>query len=142
MDRWSNTKVTEDDIRALTSARKLALIITDQQFDYWYDPCGKSGHELNPYLTGRSQIALRRLRDACELQVVDKSSLAAKTIQRSNSLPFLISAFSATCPSAGSMTGLARCAITRIKNYLWHGEKVEHGVLDEIVQALEEAAEQ
>lgn len=82
MDRWSNKKVSEDDIRTTNNTKLLIGVVLDQQFDYWYDPCGKSGHELVVSLTRRSRNALRRL-----------------------------------------------------KQILWHGERVDQGVLDRVAEA-------
>lgn len=39
----------------------LATLIAADQFDYWYDPCGKSGHDLNDRLTDVSKAAVRRI---------------------------------------------------------------------------------
>jgi hypothetical protein len=60
-------KVSDDisisDIRGSNIKDRLIAIILDQQFDYWYDPCGKSGYELNDQLTERSRWAMKRLND-------------------------------------------------------------------------------
>ena len=60
-DRWSNS-LTHEQIEENESLQGLALLLLDQQYDYWYDPCGKSGHELNPTLTPRARTAMRRLK--------------------------------------------------------------------------------
>lgn len=39
--------------------RQLALCLVDQQFNYWYDPCGKSGDEFDDHLTDRSRLLLK-----------------------------------------------------------------------------------
>jgi len=61
-DRWSNTKVTDDNIRLSNSQKFLIGVLLDQQLDYWYDPCGKSGHHINISLTRKSRNVVRRLK--------------------------------------------------------------------------------
>lgn len=56
-------EVKVSEIRTCNLKDKLVAIILDQQFDYWYDPCGKSGYELNDSLTERSRWAMKRLND-------------------------------------------------------------------------------
>lgn len=53
--------ISTADIRLCTIKDKLIAIILDQQFDYCYDPCGKSWNELNDGLTERSRWAMKRL---------------------------------------------------------------------------------
>lgn len=48
-------------ISEMSDKTRLLNIIFDQQFEYWYDPCGKSGHSLDYRLTKRSAWALKRL---------------------------------------------------------------------------------
>lgn len=112
------------------------LVITDQQFDYWYDPCGKSGYDLNRYITRRSLVAVETLRKHCGLEPVTEFHKDPKWIKKSNSLPFLITAFNEACPTGGSMGAAATAALRRLKGLLWHGELVEETVLDDIVEAL------
>lgn len=59
----ASDEVSVADIRACGIKDKLVAIILDQQFDYWYDPCGKSGYDLNNQLTERSRWAMKRLND-------------------------------------------------------------------------------
>jgi len=61
-DRWSNA-LTRQQISENSDLKSLAAVIVDQQFDYWYDPCGKSGHDLNELLTPRARTAMQRLRE-------------------------------------------------------------------------------
>jgi hypothetical protein len=61
-DRWSD-KLSDEQIRQNGDIQSLGAIIVDQQFDYWYDPCGRSGHDLNDHLTPRARIAMKRLKD-------------------------------------------------------------------------------
>lgn len=48
------------DVRETTDLAWLAKIIAAEQSDYWYDPCGKSGQELNRRLTDVSAAAVAR----------------------------------------------------------------------------------
>lgn len=54
-------KLTLKQIKEMESAEQLMHVVIDQQFDYWYDPCGKSGHTLNGNMTPTSRLAMRLL---------------------------------------------------------------------------------
>ena len=113
------------------------MIITDQQFDYWYDPCGSSGHDIDRSLTSRSRLALHRLRTFCKIKPVD-SEISVKTIRLSNEPLFLFRALLDSQDSeAGSLSPLAQVVLRRLKGLLWHGERVDRTVLDDIVEAVE-----
>jgi len=53
---------SREEIDVVTDHRVLLVLICDQQFPYWYDPCGKSGHDQEWGLTDLSMHALRRAR--------------------------------------------------------------------------------
>lgn len=50
-----HTIKTTDDIEWL------ATLVTNAQMDYWYDPCGKSGFDINPHLSDISVMCLNRI---------------------------------------------------------------------------------
>lgn len=54
-------KDIKDKIDSSTNIEVLAKFITNEQYKYWYDPCGKSGHEFDDKLTLFSIRALRRV---------------------------------------------------------------------------------
>ncbi|MGD9726287.1 MAG: hypothetical protein AB7L09_01425 [Nitrospira sp.] len=135
-------QISDEEIAQIGTPRQLVLLITDQQFEYWYDPCGRSGHDLDPCLTPVSEKLLHRLKTACVLEAVDPSRITPKLINHSNSLPFLIACFVASCPDSGHMPRVARYAIERLKDFLWHGTIVtEITALDEIVDSLNESSQ-
>lgn len=44
-----------------TDIARLGKYIALDQTDYWYDPCGKSGNEVNNLLTDMSKLAVARI---------------------------------------------------------------------------------
>jgi len=48
-------------IRTSTNIDLLTRIVWDEQADYWYDPCGKSGFDINRSLTRPAAVALERI---------------------------------------------------------------------------------
>ena len=137
MSKWSD-KLPAEDISSMNTPRTLALIVTDQQHDSWYDPCGKSGEDLSSSLTHRSIIAIEQLKTACVLEDVTEFHRDPRCIRKSNSLPFMIAALVANCSARSLVNEAARAAVTRLKNFLWHGEIVAETVLDDIVDAVKE----
>lgn len=135
MSRWSDERLTDAQINDL-HPKQLVHIIVDQQFDYWYDPCGKSGHDYNRYLTGRSKRALDVLRSKWDRE--KPAIITAQLIKGSNDWEFLTSALLDSVHGGGSMGGFAQTTLTRLKNLLWHGELVASNVLDDIVDAIKE----
>ncbi len=134
MDRWSNTKVTDEDIRSINSVSRLALIVTDQVFDYWYDPCGKSGFDLKGCFTPRAALALTRLQ-SIHTDDLD-GALTSRRVLNSNSSDFLASALlKEQAGDFDTIKPLSRTVLHRLKGLLWHGELVDRTVLDDIVDA-------
>jgi len=78
VSKWSDTKVSIEEIKRSNRWKLLIGVIIDQQFDGWYDPCGKSGDELNPQLTRKAKEAMERLKrllwhgDQAESSVLDQ----------------------------------------------------------------------
>lgn len=62
MSKWSDDEVSIDDINRSNRWKLLIGVIIDQQFDGWYDPCGKSGDDLNPRMTRKACAAMERLK--------------------------------------------------------------------------------
>jgi hypothetical protein len=137
LSRWSDTKLTEDELREEARPKVLVAVILDQQYDYWYDPCGKSGHDLNRSLTKRSRIAVRRLRDLVEAAGPDELNVAR--VRTSNRDLFLTRVLVASIGPSGSIGGLTAATLRRLKDLTWHGVLVPKTVLDEIVDAVEES---
>lgn len=135
MSRWSDEKLSEKEIKEFPHAKGLISIIIDQQFDYWYDPCGKSGHDLNRYLSKRSRLAVLRLREIVEPAEPDDRDVTL--VRNSNNLEFLTRVLVASITSNGSMGGLTCSTLRRLKDLLWHGKLVPKTVLDDIVDAVE-----
>lgn len=50
-----------ENIKKIDSIERLGKIIAGEQSDYWYDPCGKSGNDLNMRLTPAACAATRRI---------------------------------------------------------------------------------
>jgi len=61
-------KDRNDKIEKSTSINWLARIIALEQYEYWYDPCGKSGHDFNQRLSKMSIKALRRIGELLGLE--------------------------------------------------------------------------
>lgn len=135
MSRWSDDRLTNEQIKGL-HPKQLIHVIVDQQFDYWYDPCGKSGHDYNRYITKRAKMALDVLREKFEQE--RPAIITAQLIKSSNDWQFLAHALLDSVNGGGSMGGFAQTTLTRLKNLLWHGELVEQNVLDDIVEATKE----
>lgn len=131
--RWSDEKLTDEQIGDL-HPKQLVHVVVDQQFDYWYDPCGKSGYDFNRYLSKRSRRALGVLREKWNRE--RPGVMNAQMVRNSNDWEFLTDVMLASITSGGSMGGLAQVTLTRLKNLLWHGEIVEKTALDDIVDAL------
>lgn len=53
--------VHAEEIGSITNLGLLAMIIAQEQMEYWYDPCGKSGYKLNSDLTEKSELAIKRI---------------------------------------------------------------------------------
>lgn len=56
-EKWSD----DINIKEIGDISKLAAMLVNQQFDYWYDPCGKSGDEFNEVLTPKSVAILNKM---------------------------------------------------------------------------------
>lgn len=52
-----------EEIDSITDISRLAKILTLDQSDSWYDPCGKGGNELNTHFTRLSQKCVRRIHE-------------------------------------------------------------------------------
>lgn len=50
------------DIENEQNLQRLLLVILEEQADYWYDPCGKSGEDINRHLTDDAVKAIKRAR--------------------------------------------------------------------------------
>jgi len=59
-----NAKQIEDirkHVEECTDLGALGRIAAANQYDSWYDPCGKSGQDFNPKLSVISTMCLRRI---------------------------------------------------------------------------------
>ena len=135
MSKWSDD-IPSGEIDDALTPRRLVMIITDQQFDYWYDPCGKSGHDLNRYFTRRARKALKLLREKVDRPAPDLVN--ERLIRHSNDADYLIDSLLASTNTSISMGSCAKAALHRLKDLLWHGRRVEATVLDDIVAETEE----
>ncbi len=61
-------KKLNETIEGSTSIEQLARIMANEQYQYWYDPCGKSGLEFSSRLTPASIRALRRMGELLGLE--------------------------------------------------------------------------
>jgi len=136
MNRWSDKQEVIEEIMNSSDTRRLTHILLDQQFDGWYDPCGKSGYDLNQWLSRLSVDVISRIREIADLPKVKLEGLTLDRTRRSDNVDGLLSVVVALTDGDELNSPLSRTAAIRLKDLLWHGRKFNTNPLDALVDAL------